>query len=172
MTDLDTSGWGPTDQPQTEDMTTFPDAWKDEFEGLLFLGYLQKEVTQVPFHKFVIRTLTVKQKIEISLMTKDYVDTIGFNRAWKAASVAAALVSVDGRELIAGSKNVNSLQQRYEYITNNWYDIVIEILFNELEQLENRVILVLYELGIIKTNAEQDIFADSAETNDIPKDGN
>ena len=86
---------------ETEDILTFPEAWKDEFEGLLFLGYLQSEVTQIPFHKFIVKTLTINEKIEVSLLTKSYVDTIGFNRAWKAATVAAGLVSVDGRPLIS-----------------------------------------------------------------------
>ena len=59
------------------DMNTFPDEWKDEFEGLLFLGQLKREVTRIPFHKFVVSTLTVNDKLEISLLTKPYLDTIG-----------------------------------------------------------------------------------------------
>lgn len=173
MTNYNTTGWGVEDAPQTDNnIETFPDAWKEEFEGLLFLGYLQKEVTQIPFHKFIVRTLTVNEKIEISLLTKPYVETVGFNRAWKAATVAAGLVSVDGKELISASKSKNILLQKYEYVINNWYDIVIELLYNEIDMLESKSIIVLQELGIIEPVIPEDIFKGIAKENDTPKDGN
>lgn len=155
----------------SNNIDTFPEEWKEEFEGLLFLGYLQKEVTQIPFHKFVVRTLTVNEKIEISLLTKPFVETIGFNRAWKAATVAAGLVSVDGRDLISGNRNMNALQQKYDYVVENWYDIVIEILYNEIDALEGKSIVVLQELGIIEPVLPPSVFNDGTET-DTPKDGN
>lgn len=154
----------------TQNVDTFPEEWKDEFEGLLFLGYLQKEVTQIPFHKFVIRTLTINEKIDVSLITKPYVDSVGFNRAWKSAVVAAGLVSVDGRELVSSNKSINSLQQKYDYVTSNWYDIVVELLYEEIQKLEDTVIIVLGELGIIPRVATTSVFEDEQES-DIPKDG-
>lgn len=156
---------------ETENISTFPDAWKDEFEGLLFLGYLQSEVTQIPFHKFVVKTLTINEKIEVSLITKPYLDSVGFNRAWKSATVAAGLVSVDDRPLIPSLKSVNSLKQKFDYVTQNWYDVVVEMLYDEIQRLEDKAIVVLGELGILQTVATDSIFADE-ETNDIPKDGN
>jgi hypothetical protein len=156
---------------ETENISTFPDAWKDEFEGLLFLGYLQSEVTQIPFHKFVVKTLTINEKIEVSLITKPYLDSVGFNRAWKAATVAAGLVSVDDRPLIASAKNVNSLKQKFDYVTQNWYDVVVELLYEEIQSLEDKAIVVLGELGIINSVVPDSIFADE-EQSDIPKDGN
>jgi hypothetical protein len=156
----------------SNDVNTFPDKWKDEFEGLLFVGYLQREITRIPFHKFVVRTLTVNEKLEISLLTKDFMDTIGYGRAYKAAVVAAGLISVDGRDLIPASKNINVIRQKYEYVTNNWYDTVIDILYDEIDALENRVIIVLQELGIIDPVIPFDVFQDSVEETDIPKDGN
>jgi uncharacterized protein YuzB (UPF0349 family) len=150
---------------------TFPDEWKDEFEGLLFLGKLQREVTRIPFHKFVVSTLTVNDKLEISLLTKPYLDTIGYGRSYKAAVVAAGLISVDGRDLIPGNKNLNVIQQKYDYVAGNWYDAVIDILYEEIEILENRVVLVLQELGIIKQTIPFDVFQETQEETDTPKDG-
>lgn len=156
---------------ESEAISTFPDAWKEEFEGLLFLGYLQSEVTQIPFHKFVVKTLTINEKIEVSLITKPYLDSVGFNRAWKAATVAAGLVSVDGRPLIASSKNINSLKQKFDYVTENWYDVVVELLYDEIQRIEDRSVIVLGELGIIPAVIPDSIFSDE-ETSDTPKDGN
>ena len=116
-------------------------------------------------------TLTINEKIEVSLITKPYLDSVGFNRAWKSATVAAGLVSVDDRPLIPSLKSVNSLKQKFDYVTQNWYDVVVEILYDEIQRLEDKAIVVLGELGILQTVATDSIFADE-ETNDIPKDGN
>lgn len=161
-----------TDINDTQDILNFPEEWKDEFEGLLFLGYLQKEVTQIPFHKFVVRTLTTNDKIEVSLISKPYIETVGFSRAWKAATVAAGLVSVDGKPLIASSKNDNVLRQKYDYVVKNWYDVTIETLYNEIDSLENQSIIVLQELGILRSFVPDDVFETSEQSDDIPKDGN
>lgn len=173
MTTIDTNGWASEDLAQTDsrNVDTFPEEWKDEFEGLLYVGYLQREITSIPFHKFVIKTLNVNEKLEISLLCKPYLESIGYARAYKAAVVAAGLVSVDGRDLIPSNRNINSIKQKYDYVTNNWYDTTIDILYNEIEALENRVILVLQELHIIEPVVPIDVFQKTDEELDSPKDG-
>lgn len=174
MTTENVIGWGSEDLPQTEtskDLDTFQDNWKDDFDGLMFLGKLEREITSIPFHTFVVRTLTVNEKLEISLLTKPYLESVGYGRAYKAAVVAAGLVSVDGRELIPSNKNINVVRQKYEYVVNNWYDTVVDILYDEIEALENRVIIVLQELGIIEPVVPFDIFEKMEEELDTPKDG-
>jgi len=161
----------PGTETESKDVNTFPDEWKDEFEGLLFVGYLQREVTRIPFHKFVVRTLTVNEKLEVSLIAKPYMDTIGYGRAYKAAVVAAGLVTVDGRDLIPNNKTINIIRQKYDYVVNNWYDTTIDILYNEIDYLENRVLMVLQELNIIEPVIPQSIFEKDEEEIDTPKDG-
>ena len=156
---------------EIENLETFPDEWKQEFEGLLYLGHLEKEVTSIPFHSFIVRTLTVNEKLAVSLLTKDFVDTIGYGRSYRAAVVAAGLQSVDGRTLIAGSKGVDILKQKYDYITNGWYDSVVDVLFAEIDQLEGQVLRVLEEIGMIKIDRPVPIFEDEEESTDTPKDG-
>lgn len=156
---------------ETEQLEKFPDEWKQEFEGLLYLGHLEKEVTQIPFHHFVVRTLTVNEKLAVSLLTKDYVDTIGYGRAYRAAVVAAGLQSVDGRSLIPGAKGLDVLKQKYDYVTNGWYDGVIDVLFAEIDLLEGKVIRVLEEIGMLRVDRPVPIFEDEEESPDTPKDG-
>jgi len=151
---------------------SFPEKWKQEFEGLLYLGYLQKEVLDIPFHKFVVRTLTINEKLEISLLTKEYVDTLGYGRAYRAAVVAAGLETVDGRTLLPAVKGTNVLRQKFEYIINSWYDAVIDILFKQIDELEGQVLIVLQELGIFKSDSNiTPIFKDEEEEKEDPKDG-
>jgi len=176
MTTYDNSGWGDQESPQTGvvkefNTESFPEEWKDEFEGLLFVGALQREITKIPFHKFVVKTLTINEKLEISLITKPYLESVGYGRAYKAAVVAAGLVSVDGKELIPSNRVINIVRQKYDYVVNNWYDTTIDILYDEIDALENRVIFVLQELGIIEPIIPLDIFQKTQEETDTPKDG-
>jgi len=151
---------------------SFPEKWKQEFEGLLYLGYLRKEVLDIPFHKFVVRTLTINEKLEISLLTKEYVDTIGYGRAYRAAVVAAGLETVDGRTLLPSNKGTNVLRQKFEYVINSWYDAVIDVLFKHIDELEGQVLIVLQELGIYKSGAEVvPIFEDEVDDKEDPKGG-
>ena len=156
---------------EQEELVSFPDEWKREFEGLLYLGHLEKEVTSIPFHTFVVRTLTVNEKLEVSLLTKDYVDTIGYGRAYRAAVVAAGLQSVDGRALVPSTTQKNILRQKYEYVINGWYDPVIDLLYAEIDKLEGSVLTVLQELGILGTEKIVPIFEDEEQSGDDPKDG-
>jgi len=150
----------------------FPEEWKQPFEGLLYLGYLHKEIKKIPFHTFVVRTLTVNEKLEITLVTKDYQDTVGYGRAYRAAVVAAGLESVDGRELIPAVKGTNTFRQKFEYVINSWYDGVIDVLFAEIDALEGQVFKVLQEIGILpKDNSITPIFKDEQASGDTPKDG-
>ena len=110
--------------------------------------------------------------MEVSLITKDYVDTIGYGRAYRAAIVAAGLQYVDGRELLPSSSNISILRQKFDYVTTSWYDSVVDILYREIDELEGRVLRVLQELGILKVESEiVPIFADEKEEGDSPKDG-
>ena len=134
---------------------TFDDKWKKDFEGLLYLGKLEKEVTSIPLHTFVVRTLTVNEQLEVLLITQPYADGIGYARAYKAAVVAAGLVHIDGQELIQTNKSSNILRQKWDYITNGWYEPVIDILYEEIDQLHVRMIEVCQEIGVLPS--EDDI---------------
>lgn len=128
---------------------TFDDKWKKDFEGLLYLGKLEKEITSIPLHKFIVRTLTVNEQLEVLLITQPYADGIGYARAYKAAVVAAGLVSIDGKELVPSDKNSNILRQKWDYVTNGWYEPVIDILYEEIDQLHARMIEVCQEIGVL-----------------------
>lgn len=174
MKTIDSNAWEVEDPSQAEskNIDSFPEEWKDEFEGLLFLGHLQREITSIPMHKFVIRTLTVNDQLEVSLVAKPYLETIGYGRAYKSAIVAASLVEIDGRPFISPKKNNNMVQQKFDYLTNNWHDIVVDTLYNEQQALENKVVIVLQELNIIEPVIPLDIFEQEETSTDTPKDGN
>jgi hypothetical protein len=150
---------------------TFDDRWKQDFEGLLFLGKLEKEVTSIPSHKFLVRTLTVNEQLEVLLITQPYADGIGYARAYKAAVVAAGLVSIDGKELIPTDKKTAVLRQKWDYVTNGWYEPVIDVLYEEIDQLHARMIEVCQEVGVLPKDDEDlaQIFVENGGSED-PKE--
>ena len=149
---------------------TFDKKWEKDFEGLLYLGKLEKEVTSIPLHKFIVRTLTVNEQLEVLLITQPYADGIGYSRAYKAAVVAAGLVSVDGRELVPTDKSSNVLRQKWDYITNGWYEPVIDVLYDEINQLHTRMITVCQEIGVLPSDDEiVQIFVENGGSED-PKE--
>jgi hypothetical protein len=154
----------------TEVSKSFPEKWKASFEGLLYLGYLEKQV-EIPFHKFLVRTLTAGEKINISLITAELSDTLGYGRAYRSAVVAAGLVLVDDQKLIAAEKDVDLLRQKYDYVITSWHDPIIDILFEAINELEGQVVEVLQELDIINIPTTQPIFEENEEGGDDPKDG-
>lgn len=126
----------------------FPEEWKKEFEGLAYLGYLTSTVT-IPFHTFQLRTLLPTEKIEVGLICRQLEGTLAYAKSFKAAIVAAALITVDGQPIIASEKTKGFVVQKYEYIINTWYEPVIDLLYNAVNALEARVVVVLQEMGVL-----------------------
>jgi hypothetical protein len=154
----------------TEISKSFPEKWKAKFEGLLYLGYLEKEV-EIPFHKFIVKTLTAGEKINVSLITSELTNTLGYGRSYRAAVVAAGLVLVDGQKLIVAEKDVDVLRQKYNYVINSWHDPVIDILFEAINDLEGQVLEILQELDIIQVPALVQPIFEEEDGEEDPKDG-
>ena len=148
--------------------TSFNSRWRNEFEGLAYLGHLEGEV-KIPYHAFTVRTLTTGEKIRVVALVREHEQSIGYARAYRAAIVAAALTLVDGKPLLVGQKNLDVIPQRYRYITDNWYDYVIDILYDKVNELEGQVLEVLKELGVYQTRREV-VQTDEAEVAGMPEE--
>lgn len=149
-----------TSSPST---TVFPNEWKKSFEGLAYIGYLEDVVT-IPFHEFHIRTLFTGEKIEIARIVKDMEGTVGYGRAYRAAVVAAALISVDDQPIVVSEKSKGAVLQKYNYVVTNWFDPIIDLLYEQVNRLEGEVLSVLIQMGIIADPAV-------SEVKDAPLDG-
>ena len=84
----------------------FPDEVNEDVDGLIWLGYLE-DVVDYCGHEFVIRTLRSEEQLLASLVTKEYTDTLGQAKAWVAAHVGLALVSIDGDEDLCPKASFN-----------------------------------------------------------------
>jgi hypothetical protein len=120
---------------------------REDFEGLAYVGRLEDTV-DVLFHRFVVRTLTDVEKLEIALVVKQWQETVAYGKAYRAAVVAAGLMSVDGRPILSPRNDISRIRQQFDYITKRWHDTVIDLLFSKIDALEGRVIAILQEMGL------------------------
>jgi hypothetical protein len=138
--------------PAEEDDTPahFDDRHKDDLHGLLYLGALKKKFTWLG-HTFVIRTIPVGDIAEIAVVASRYRDTDFAAKAYQAATVAACLITVDGRELptIPITNNVDDtlIQAKFDYVMNRWFSPTIDRVFTEYWELEVKQKEILEAMG-------------------------
>jgi len=91
-----------------------------EEETLLQRGYFSTTVT-LGTNKVVLRTLKIGEELEVALVAQKYQDSIEATRALIAATVAAAIVSVNGRPLIPFALGAGdaSIESKFVYIGEN-----------------------------------------------------
>jgi hypothetical protein len=127
----------------------FDPRWRDEFEGLLYLGALMKRF-KWGGHQFVIRTLRVDEVFDVTLTSKPYMGSMSEIKAYQAAVAAACLVSVDGKPLpvpLTMSADDTELQNRFAFIIKSWFPVVLDVIYNQYLELEVKVNEVLAAMG-------------------------
>lgn len=121
---------------------------KEAIDGLLWLGFLTETITYYG-HKFTIKTLTRGERLAVTMVSKEYEDTLGMAMALETATVAAALISVDNRplnpELSPNQDPMTRIQDNFELI-KDWYDVIIESLYQSYTQLLVRQVQAFIEL--------------------------
>jgi hypothetical protein len=143
------SGGGEEEEAPEEDLPEFDPKHRQEFEGLLYLGRLQ-ETFRLWGHTFVIKTLTTEEVAEIGLIIKPYRDSAGYNAVYQSATVAACVVTVDGKPLpqtIEIDTKDELRNVRFPYVLRNWMPPVREAVWNRYFNLELTVRRVLDALG-------------------------
>lgn len=123
---------------EVEPLPSFDERYRTPMEGLLFLGALSK-IFHWCGHSFKIRTITHGELIEASTLSHPYIGTLAELRSYQAAIVAACCVEVDGRPIsipITNEPSDTLLANRFEYINNNWFAPVIDVIYDQYLKLE------------------------------------
>lgn len=127
----------------------FDPRYKDDFEGLAFLGALEMRFSYIG-HRFAIRTLTTHELLAVSQIVKGYKDTIGESRAYATAMVAMSTVTVDGIGLPSPTQERDDdlawAFERYDYVKARWFPYTIDYVYERVLLLENRVREILGEM--------------------------
>lgn len=118
----------------------FPEAVREDVEGLVWLGYLEDEF-EFCGHRFVLRTLRGDEELLAALVTKDFTDSVGQERAWAWGSVSLALVAVDGDEDFCPQTSRDKrayARARFQYCTSRWFWSVGKFLYQKYVELQER----------------------------------
>lgn len=136
-------------------------------EGLAWLGHLETEVSRWG-HRWVLRTLKADEELQAALVAKEYQDTYGQVKAQTWAHVAAALVAVDGDDNFCppiGPDRKQHIRAKFEYITENWYWPVGELLFGAYADLITAQAEALEAVDSLASRSLRDSFTSPAPSN-------
>jgi hypothetical protein len=139
---------GKSEESLLPDDDAFDVRSRQDFHGLLYLGALSSEV-DIYGHKFEIRTLTTEEQLQIGLYLREFEGSVVQGKAYATALVAAAIVSVDGKEMPKPFKDEpgdSPLRHRVKLVAT-WYPQVVDLLYNEYLILEARTNKVFAALG-------------------------
>lgn len=145
----DESQPAPQDQTEEEPLPEFDPKYREDFEGLLYLGRLE-ETFRLWGHTFVVRTLTTEQLAEIGLIVRPHTGSNAENAVYQAAVVAAAVMSVDGQPLPQSIRIDDSDELatvKFPYVLKNWMPSVREEIYNRCMRLELTTRRVLSAMG-------------------------
>lgn len=145
---------GPVEQSGSDDsdpepLPEFDPRHREAFTGLLYLGKLEDQFSYLG-HTFRIRTLRSGELLEISRVVQDFSDGLGTSRAYANATVAASVISVDGRELpfpITNDPQDTEFRNRFGYINDNWFPMVVDKVYEQVLELESKVAEVIAAMG-------------------------
>lgn len=134
---------------EPEEIPEFDPKHREPFEGLLYIGRLTKEFVWLG-HRFVIRTLSDAEILEVGLLHRQYANTLSDIKAYQTAVVAACVQKVDGKSLpypISDEPDDTMLTNRFRYIADHWYPPTLDAVYEQYLVLESEVGQVIEAMG-------------------------
>lgn len=136
-------------EPEEEEVTELSSSELKEFQSLLTIGRVTKEV-DVLGHPVVLNSMTVSDELMVGLETKDYKQSEAFARAYQSAVVAATVSTIDGEQLyIPLSPNESShevFKKRLEKV-HSMYPIVVSEIYRRYLDVEREFAELAKKLG-------------------------
>lgn len=111
-----------------------------DVDGLIWLGHLEESFSFCG-HTFVIRTLRGDEELLAGLVMKDYIETMGQAKAHVWATVALAVIAIDGADDFcpqATPDNRSYARARFQWVTGNWYWPTALFIYNKYAELLQR----------------------------------
>jgi hypothetical protein len=142
---------------KTEPIPEFDPKVHQDFEGLLYLGRLTDQFTWLG-HRFLIRSLSAGEILEVGLLHKPYVGSLADVKAYQAAVVAACVLEVDGKPMpvpLTNERTDTSLVNRFDYLLRSWFPPTLDAIYERYLLLEARVEEVIEAMGKAPGSTEQ-----------------
>lgn len=115
--------------------------------GLMWIGHLTATVT-IGQHKIGLRTLKIGEELEAELAVQKFKETEEAGSAYATALISAAITSVDDQPLIVSlGPAEETVEAKFKFVSENWHRPVIEMIYAEFRELNERAKLAAAELS-------------------------
>lgn len=135
----------PEAEPSEDELPEFDPQFRQDFEGLLYLGKLTDSFTWLG-HDYVIKTLETGKLLAIGLLHKEYANSLADVKAYQSLIVAASMVSLDGKSLpkpvTTDHDDEEELREAFRYVLR-WFPPTIDYIYSKVMELEARVTAVI-----------------------------
>lgn len=123
---------------------------EEEAEVVDLLSAGRKERWPIVFGRRIhLRTLTMGEELKLAEITKPYIGTDAYARAYRAAVVAAAIRTIDGELLfnpISSSDFDNLIFKKFEKMMD-WYPLAVDQIFRVYREMELELLALVEKLG-------------------------
>jgi hypothetical protein len=121
---------------------------EDEVVDLINAGC--KESWPVVFTRRIhLRTLTIEEELKVSEITKPYIGSDGYPRAYRTAVVAAAIRTIDGELLFNPISDVELDQiiaKKFEKLLGYW-PLAVDQIYSRYRDMELELLALVEKLG-------------------------
>lgn len=121
---------------------------EDETVDLINAG--KKDVVFDLFNRRIhLRTLTIEEELKVSEITKQYLQTDGYPRAYRTAIVAAAIRTIDGELLfnpISEADFDQMIAKKFQKLLD-YYPLAVDQIYARYRDLELELLALVEKLG-------------------------
>lgn len=121
---------------------------EDEVVDLCNVG--RKQSWPVIFgRKIHLRTLTIDEELKVSEITRPYIGSDGYPRAYRTAVTAAAIRSIDGKLLfnpISAEDFENIIEKKFEVLLS-YYPLGVDQIYGRYREMELELLALVEKLG-------------------------
>lgn len=124
------------------------DEEEDEVVDLINAGRKER-VEEIFGRKIHLRTLTIEEELKVSGITKEYIGSDGYPRAYRTAVVAAAIRTLDGKLLfnpISESDFDQLIRKKFEVLLD-YYPLAVDQIYAKYREMELELLALVEKLG-------------------------
>jgi len=121
---------------------------EDEVVDLLQAGRKER-VIEIFGRTLHLRTLTIAEELKVSEITKPYIGSDGWGRAYRTAVVAAAIRTMDGKLLfnpISETEVDQIIVKKFEKLLD-WFPLGVDQVYAQYREMELELLAFVEKLG-------------------------
>jgi len=122
----------------------------EEDEAVELINAGRKERVVTVFNRVLhLRTLTIEEELKVSEITKPYLQSDGYLRAYRTAVVAAAIRTIDNKLLfnpISENDFEEIIRKKFEILLG-YYPLAVDQIFARYQEMEKELFELVQKLG-------------------------